>query len=100
MHGLLERVDTLLYIVTDKAHLQDPTDFIVDTMRVFFDNSTTAWPLRNCCYSFSLYWLIQMLLVRAQIAPPSKKRTKLQQFSDIRKKSAIFFTFFYKCLRA
>ena len=40
------------------------------------------------------------LPVRAQNTLPSKKRTKLQQFSDIRKKKLFFFTFFYKYLRA
>ena len=38
--------------------------------------------------------------MRAHDAPPSKKRAKLQQKFDIRKKSAIFFTFFYIYLRA
>ena len=42
VHSLLERVDTLFYIVADKAHLQDTANFIVDTMRVFFDNTTAT----------------------------------------------------------
>ncbi len=51
--GLLEGVDTLLYVVANQANLLDSADFIVDTMRVLFDNSTTAWSRRNSCYSFS-----------------------------------------------
>ena len=53
LHSLLKRVDALLYIVAYKAHLLNPTYLVVNTMRVLFDNSTTAWPLRNSCYSFS-----------------------------------------------
>ena len=41
-----------------------------------------------------------MFLAQAHKAPLSKKRTKLQQIFDIRKKSTIFFTFFYIYLRA
>ena len=52
--GLLEGVDTLLYVVANQANLLDSADFIVNTMRVLFDNSTTAWSRRNSCYSFSI----------------------------------------------
>lgn len=41
-----------------------------------------------------------ILLARAQYTLPSKKRTKLQQISDIHKKIAFFFTFFLIYLRA
>ena len=41
-----------------------------------------------------------MFLAQAHNALLSKKRTKLQQKNDIRKKSAFFFTFFYIYLRA
>jgi hypothetical protein len=54
LHSLLKRVDALFYIIADKAHLLDTADFIVDTMRVLFNNSTTAWSLRDSCYSFSI----------------------------------------------
>ena len=53
-HSLTEVIDTGFYIVANKAHLLDTADLVVDTMRVLFDNSATAWPLRNCCYSFSI----------------------------------------------
>jgi hypothetical protein len=51
-HSLLERVDTRFYIFANEAYLLDTADFIVDTMRVLFDNTTTAWSWRNSCYSF------------------------------------------------
>ena len=41
-----------------------------------------------------------MLLSWAHFSPLSKKRTKLQQFSDTRKKNVFFFTFFHIYLRA
>ena len=52
-HSLLERVDTLLYIVADKAHLSHTFDFVVNTVWVFFNNSTAARSLRNSCYCFT-----------------------------------------------
>ena len=52
-HSLLERVDTLLYIVANQANLRDPADFIINPVRVFFNNSATAWPWRNSCYMFN-----------------------------------------------
>ena len=52
-HSLLKRVDTLLYIIANKAHLCDPANLIVNTMRVFFNNSTATRSGRNSCYSFS-----------------------------------------------
>ena len=54
MHCLLERVDTLFYVVADKAYLLDSADLIVDTMRVLFDNATAARSDGGCCYSFFL----------------------------------------------
>ena len=53
-HCLLEGIDTLLYIVADEAHFLDTANFIVDTMRILFDNSTAARSVRGCCYSFFL----------------------------------------------
>ena len=52
-HSLLKRVDTLLYIIANKAHLCDTANLIVNTMRVFFNNSTATRSGRNSCYSFS-----------------------------------------------
>lgn len=52
-HSLLKRVDTLLYVVANKANLRDAANLIIDTMRVFFNNTATAWPLRNSCYMFN-----------------------------------------------
>ena len=52
-HCLLKGVDTGFYIVANEAHLLDTADFVVDTMRVLFNNSTTAWPLRDSCYMFN-----------------------------------------------
>ena len=49
-HCLLERVDTGLYVVADKAHLCHTADLIVDAMRIFFDNTTTTWSGSNSCY--------------------------------------------------
>ena len=49
-HCLLERVDTGLYVVADKAHLCHTADLIVDTVRIFFDNTTTTWSGSNSCY--------------------------------------------------
>jgi hypothetical protein len=54
VHCLLERVDALLYIVADKAHLSDSADLVVNTMRVFFNNATATRSVGNCCYSFFL----------------------------------------------
>ena len=54
LHCLLEGIDPLLYVVADEAYLLDTANLVVNTMRVFFNNTTTAWPLRNCCYSFSI----------------------------------------------
>jgi hypothetical protein len=56
MHCLLERVDTLFYVVADKAYLLDSADLIVDTMRVLFDNATAARSDGGCCYSFILLY--------------------------------------------
>ena len=50
VHSLLKGVNTLLYIIAYEAHLQDTADFIIDTMRVFFDNTTATRSLRNSCY--------------------------------------------------
>ena len=52
-HGLLKRVDALLYVVAYEAHLLDSAYLVVDTVGVLFDNSATAWPLRNSCYMFN-----------------------------------------------
>ena len=52
-HCLLIGVDTGLYIFANEAHLLDTADFVVDTMRVLFNNSTTAWSLRDSCYMFN-----------------------------------------------
>jgi len=52
-HSLLERINTLLYIVADEAHLLYSANLVVNTMRIFFDNTTTAWSVGNCCYSFN-----------------------------------------------
>jgi len=53
-HSLLERVDTLFYIIANKAHLCDSANLVIDTMRVFFNNSTAARSGSNSCYSFSV----------------------------------------------
>jgi hypothetical protein len=42
----------LLYVVADEAHLLDTADFVVNTMRVLFNNTTTAWSRSNSCYMF------------------------------------------------
>ena len=55
-HSLLERVDTLLYIVANKAHLLDTAYLIVDTVRILFNNSTATRSLRNSCYCFKLFY--------------------------------------------
>jgi hypothetical protein len=52
-HCLLIGVDTGLYIIANEAHLLDTADFVVNTMRVLFNNSTTAWSLRDSCYMFN-----------------------------------------------
>ena len=49
-HCLLEGVDTLLYVVANKANLSHTADLIVDAMRIFFDNTTTTWSGSNSCY--------------------------------------------------
>ena len=49
-HCLLEGVDTLLYVVANKANLGHTADLIVDAMRIFFDNTTTTWSGSNSCY--------------------------------------------------
>ena len=52
-HCLLKRVDTLFYIVADKAHLCHTANLIIDSMRVFFNNATTTWSGSNSCYILS-----------------------------------------------
>ena len=52
-HSLLIRVDTLLYIVADQANLSHTSDLVVNTVRIFFDNSTTTWSGRNSSYCFN-----------------------------------------------
>ena len=49
-HCLLEGVDTLLYVVANKANLRHTANLIVDTVRIFFDNTTTTWSGSNSCY--------------------------------------------------
>jgi hypothetical protein len=53
VHRLLEGVDTGLYIFADKANLRHTFDLIVNTIRIFFDNTTTAWSGSNSCYILS-----------------------------------------------
>ena len=53
-HGLFEIVDTGLYVVADKAYLQDSANFVVDTVRILFDNTTATRSGLRCCYSFIL----------------------------------------------
>ena len=53
-HSLLKRVDALLYVFADKAHLCHTANFVVNAMRIFFNNTTTAWSGSNSCYSFSV----------------------------------------------
>jgi hypothetical protein len=96
----LIRVDALLYVVADKANLCHTADLIIDPMRVFFNNTTTAWSGSNSCYMFNYLWLIINLLARAQIALHSKKRAKLQKIFYMCKKIDFFFTFFSIYLRA
>ena len=93
-HSLLKRVDTLFYIVADKAHLCDTANLIVNTMRVFFNHTTATRSGLRSCYSFNCLWLIILLLVRAQFTLPSKKRTKLLLFFHIRKNFGFFLHFF------
>ncbi len=93
-HSLLERVDSLFYIVADKANLGDSAYLVIDTMRVFFDNATATRSGSNCSYCFNYLWLIILLLVRAQSTLPSKKRTKLLLFFHIRKNFGFFLHFF------
>ena len=52
-HSLLKRVDALLYVVADEANLCDAANLVIDTMRVFFNNTTTAWSGSNSCYMFN-----------------------------------------------
>jgi hypothetical protein len=85
-HGLLKRVDTLFYVVANKANLCDTANLIVNTMRVFLNNATATRSGSNSCYIFKLLVVNNLLFVRAQYAPPSKKRAKLQQINDICKK--------------
>ena len=54
LHCLLKRVDALLYVVADKAHLGHTFDFVINTVRILFDNSTAARSDGGCCYSFFL----------------------------------------------
>ena len=51
-HGLLEGIDPRLNIVANKAYLCDSANFVVNTMRVFFDNTTATRSGSNSCYSF------------------------------------------------
>ena len=53
-HGLFEIVDTRFYILANKAYLLDSADFVVDTMRILFDNTTDTRSGLRCCYSFIL----------------------------------------------
>ena len=53
-HSLLIRVDALLYVFTNKAYLLNSADFIINTMRVLFNNTTAARSDGGCCYSFIL----------------------------------------------
>lgn len=51
-HSLLKRVDTLLYIVADKAHLEHTANLVINTVWILFDNSTATRSVGSCCYSF------------------------------------------------
>ncbi len=53
VHSLLEGVDTGLYVVSDETNLRHTTDLVVNTIRILFDNTTTAWSGSNSCYNFS-----------------------------------------------
>ena len=90
LHRLLKRVDALFYIVADKAHFIDSADLIVDTMRVFFNNSTATRSHRGCCYSFFLLkWVNNQ-----------KSAQKYYFFLKHARKTNFFFTFFLIYLRA
>ena len=76
-HSLLIRVDTLLYIVANKAHLSHTADLVVDTMRIFFDYSTTTWSGRNSCYCFNYLLLIIMPFRACTRCPTIEKACKI-----------------------
>ena len=80
MHCLLERVDTLFYIVADKAYLQDTADFVINTMRVLFDNATATRSGSNSCYMFNYLWLIIPLVRAGTLCPTIEKACKVTTF--------------------
>jgi len=80
MHCLLERVDALLYIVADKAHLGYTADFVIDAMRIFFNDTTAARSGRNSCYCFNFLWLIILTSRAGTIHPTIEKADKITAF--------------------
>ena len=76
-HSLLIRVDALLYIIADKAHLLDTAYLVVDTMGILFNNSTAARSLRNSSYCFTNLTVNIVLLAADTNCPTIEKACKI-----------------------
>ena len=79
-HSLLIRVDTLLYIVANKAHLSHTADLVIDTMRIFFDNTTATRSGSNRCYIRSYYMVNNTLIRACTLCPTIEKACKVTTF--------------------
>jgi len=79
-HCLLERVDTLLYIVANKAHLSHTADLVIDTMRIFLDNTTATRSGSNRCYIRSYYMVNNTLIRACTLCPTIEKACKVTTF--------------------
>ena len=77
LHSLAVRIDTLLYVVAYEAYFVDTADLVVDTMRVFLDNTTATRSGSNSCYIFN-YYMVNILPSRAgTIYPTIEKADKI-----------------------
>ena len=93
MHCLLEGVDAGLYIVANKAHLEDTADFVIDTMRVFFDNTTATRSGSNSCYCFNFLVLIIHFSRRHTLPYNRKSAQNYNKFSIYARKNDFFSLF-------
>jgi hypothetical protein len=89
----LKRVDTLLYVVADKAYLQDTADFIIDTMRILFDNTTAARSGINSCYMLTIIKLINNFSLRHTMPYNRKSVQNYNKFLTYARKSNFFSLF-------